>query len=532
MEGSRARDYGLWLFETALAAVIAGGICWLWPRTGLQRLGEEQWWFSAGWLVALAGPSLLRPLGAYPRGRSDMDTFSPELCARGSFILGACFVAVIAWGSHIFNYKLWAGGIYLTGVTLRLAGVSIGLRTLLINKPQRPWLIGLGGGVLAWLACVLAVPWVRPDLTTAWPPQVDMALLAVLANSLAWGVVCGSSLIIVQAVYRNRRNAWIVFLAMALGVMPSLAVTWFTPLGCCIAALAAFVLALLANWRIKAGRDRRGPVVQEQAAVYWLLRALMLLWWGAGLAISLEVAWWQPNVEQLFSEAGWLRLLGFGAFLVTCLSLLAEYSLPLIGGENVARLPRRHRPLDIGLTIIAVAASLIPLGLKYVQAPPAAAYSPPSRVAILEKPLTLGPDNPEVVLTAPAWVTGLSRIHAISHLNEAADLTQGEPVAQLIATDAQGVPYVFLLRAGVDTAEEEFDRRAVNSRIAHSKARVAGSRTVCAPTGEAYEAHDYYTGLFLGRRVGSLVDVTLRYVYKNQAGKEPVLMTIQKIGLE
>ena len=133
-------------------------------------------------------------------------------------------------------------------------------------------------------------------------------------------MVCGSSLIIVQAVYRNRRNAWIVFLAIALGVMPSLAVTWFSPFGCGIAALAAFVLALLANLRIKSGQTRRGPVAQEQAAVYWLLRALMLLWWGAGLAISLEVAWWQPNVEQLFSEAGWLRLLGFGAFLVTCLS--------------------------------------------------------------------------------------------------------------------------------------------------------------------------------------------------------------------
>ncbi|MBI1802404.1 MAG: YfhO family protein [Chloroflexi bacterium] len=59
----------------------------------------------------------------------------------------------------------------------------------------------------------------------------------------------------------------------------------------------------------------------------------------------------------------------------------------------------------------------------------------------------------------------------ISYLQGATSLTDGAPVAEIAATDAQGKSYRFIVRAGDDTAESEYDA----AKPAHRRARAVGA---------------------------------------------------------
>lgn len=168
--------------------------------------------------------------------------------------------------------------------------------------------------------------------------------------------------------------------------------------------------------------------------------------------------------------------------------------------------------------------------------PPARADLPPyfaegARAVLLEKETTLDPANPQVELKPPTWLTGLSRVFVISYLTDGAGVAQDQPVAQLIATDEQDLPHVYQLRAGVDTAEWALERRETGLNARHRPARLAATWIVYTATGEAFRAHSYLTGLYLGRRVERLTSVRLRYRYKNPPGAEPVKLVLKRVFL-
>ncbi len=223
--------------------------------------------------------------------------------------------------------------------------------------------------------------------------------------------------------------------------------------------------------------------------------------------------------------------MGLGAFLVACLGLLAEYSLPLITRAEILSPGRQRKVLGIVMSALALLASLAPLLLVRAPQPPA----PPAqllerpRAELLSAPVSLSPDNPELELVPPNWLTGVQRLFVVSMLTNGVQVPQGEAVAQLVATDDQDIPHFFNLRAGVDTAEWALDKREVAAQAQHGSARLAQSWLVYSPTGEAFSARTYFSGLFLGGDIYRLREVRLRYLYRNPPGRPPLTLEVKRI---
>ena len=517
-----------WALETGLALMVSGAVYWLWPRLGLPRLGREEVWFALGWLVILAAPSALTTWGLSPRREEVTHTFAAEALGHAAFILAGLFLAFLLAGRQLGNYKLWLGVVYLGGVTLRLAGLSLVLRSEMLDRRPTDLVVPLAAAAGSALAGLLIIPWVRPELAALWPPPP--ALLArPLSAALLWGAISGALLLVMRLWGVSRRAAWLSLLAVGLGPGPALAVSWLRPGPMGIALLILAGLAGL-RWRRARGREEESASLPPMS-LYWLLRALMILWWGVGIAVSLAAAWWQPHLERLFAGSIWLRALVLGGFLVACVGLLAEYALPLLGRPALLSTGGRRKALGVILSALAVMLAFSPLLLT----PP---YQPPrllerqygrARAELLETPISLGPENPEVVLEVPSWITGLTRIFIISMLTNGAEVEERATVAQLVATDQGDMPHIFNLRAGIDTAEWALAKRELATQAKHGPARIATSWIVFTPTGEAFDAHSYFSGLYLGRKVEGLKTVRLRYLYRNPPGRPPVRLDIKRI---
>jgi hypothetical protein len=313
--------------KSGLALTLALAIWWLWPRLGLPMLGREEVWFSLAWLLLLALPALAdswRPRAPAADDGADEPTLPDLTYERGAFLLGLVFLGALLAGSGLGNYKLWLGVIYLIAVNLRLAGLTLGLRGRFGGRAQGESLPLLSASAISFLACLLIIPWVRPDLCAVWPPPLKPLGLSLTA-ALLWGAIAGAAPLAVRVWGAGRRAAWLTYLAVGLGPGPALAMgvltLWQLSLG--FLGLAGLILA-----RLLVRRRQPPPLPGDQALpLYWLLRARLLLWWGVGVALTLAAAWWQPRVQGLVTESLWLRAVGLGAFLVACLGLLAEYSL-------------------------------------------------------------------------------------------------------------------------------------------------------------------------------------------------------------
>lgn len=522
--------------ETALALVIATSVWWLWPRLDLPRLGHEQQWFSLGWLLALGLGAAWRALWPQPRGDEAHRLLSASTCSSAAMGLGLVFVALLAGSGGLGNYKLWLGIVYLGGVTLSLVSLTLRLRSEISSRPEGELLAMLAGAAISFTACLLILPWVRPDLTALWLPPAG-ELLVPLASAALWGGIAGATLPVVRLLGGGRRLAWIIFLAVGLGPGPALAVSWL-PLAP-LAAVCAILVGLSAL-RFISPRARRAATQHAATgrdsrplAFYWLLRGLMLIWWGVGAAVTLAAAWWYPRVGLMFTEATWLRAVGLGAFMVTCVGLLAEYAQPLLGRSESPNLGRDYKVVGIFCSVLAFLAAMSPFLLMQ---PPTNAHLPSyfadgARAVLLREEMVLGPHNPEIEFKPPSWLTNLSRVFVISLLSDGAQVEQGQVVAQLIATDEQDLPHIYQLRAGIDTAGWALDKRELGLVAGHRPARLASTWIVFTACGEAFTAHDYFTGLYLGRRVERLTSVRLRYMYKNPPGKPPVTLVLRKVFL-
>lgn len=521
-----------WALETGLALLVSVTIFVLWPRLDLPRLGREEIWFALGWLIILAGPSAL--LAWKPSLQRDevSHTFEAEALSHAAFVLAGLFAVFLAAGRGLGNYKLWLGLIYLSGITLRLAGLAVTLRAFMPKRGSPDLASALAGAGISALACLLIIPWVRPDLAAVWPPPAG-ATAELAAAALLWGGVSGAALLVMRAWGASQRASWLAYLAVGLGPGPALAVSWFKlgPL-----ALAFIVLAGMAAPRIIGRRGRRPPEpdAPRPMRLYWLLRALMLLWWGVGMAVALSAAWWQPRLDALISESIWLRALALGGFLILCVGLLAEYSLPLLGKASLISSGKERKPLGVILSSAALMLAFTPLlWLQPVRAPgePLGATMS-SRAELLAAPTSLGPKNPELEVKVPQWVQGLTRVLMVSLLTNGMDVPQGEIVAQLVAVDDTDLPHIFSLRAGIDTAEWALAKSELAAGAKHGPAPIARTWTVYSPSGEAYLAHSYLTGLYLGRKVGGLKSIRLRYLYKNSPGRPPVRLQVKRIFVQ
>ncbi|MEW5914267.1 MAG: hypothetical protein AB1814_17050 [Thermodesulfobacteriota bacterium] len=519
-----------WALETALALMLSLMVLWLWPRLSLPRLGQEQVWFSLGWFIALAVPAAARALWPQPTYDPAHQLLRAGTCSAGSLLLGFLFVILLLGGAGLGNYKLWLGLTYLGGITLSLASLTLRLKSHLASRPRRSLLTALVAAGISSAACLLILPWVRPDLAAQWPPPAA-ALAAPLLAALLWGGVSGLTLLVMRLLADRRRMAWFVYLAVGLGPGPALAVSWFPLLPM---ALALLILAGLASLNLLRRQERRAQPDPEQVpplAFYWLLRTLMLAWWGVGAAVTLAVAWWYPRVDAMFTSVDWLRAVGLGVFLVICGGVLAEYSLPLMGRSRVFDLGPDQKVAGVFCSCLALLAMLAPFLLLGPPSNPRLPkmFSERSRAVLLEEPVPLGPNNPEIELRTPTWLSGLTRIFVVSLLDNAAQVQQGQSVAQLIATDDQGLPHIFLLRAGIDSAEWDLQRRSMATLAQHRPARLASTWLVYTAKGEAFRGHDYYSGLYLGRTIDRLQSVRLRYIYRNPPGRPPVTLVLKRV---
>ncbi|MFH1033452.1 MAG: hypothetical protein V1806_03010 [Pseudomonadota bacterium] len=522
------------ILQTALALTVGLAVYFLWPLTGLGRLGREEVWFGLGWALLLALPSPRGPAEETSAPEADQESqssFSPRACRSVSLLAGGLFVALLVAGRELGNYKLWLGLVYLGAISLRLAGLSLELRQALPPHPRRDLHLALIMAGLTGLAGLLIIPWARPDLVAFWPPP--RGVLRPLAACLLWGGVVGALLLALRQWGLSGRATWLIFLALGLGPGPALAVSWFQllPLALTFLVLAALSLPRLLRPLPDTATSQPAP---EPLPLYWLVRALLLMWWGVGAAFTLALAWWQPRAGALFSESIWLRGVGLGAFLVACAGLLTEYSLPLLGRPEVSVRQRRQGPAQgIILSCLAILAALSPLLLA--RPPAAETRTAPlpneSRAELLPQTRSLDPAHPEMELKVPGWLSGINRVFVVSLLAHGAEVAQGEAVAQLVATDDQDIPHIFSLRAGVDTSEWALQKREVATSARHAQARPAQSWQVFEPTGEAFQAHIYYTGLFLGSEVHRLKTVTLRYLYQNPPSRQPVVLEVRRVFL-
>jgi hypothetical protein len=326
------------------------------------------------------------------------------------------------------------------------------------------------------------------------------------------------------------RAAWLAYLAVALGPGPTLAVTWFwiSPLSVALAFLLALVI-----FRMSRGHTPSPSSSEARMPLYWLLRAMMLLWWALGAALAITAAWWSPHFPHYLEDSLWLRALGLGAFLVICLGLLIEYSLPLMGRSGMLETGDRYKVLGVMVSALALLCTMTPLLLvpvQKVESAPAEIFER-ARTRLLEEPIELGPNTPEIELEAPAWLLGPTRLYVVSLLKNAAEVRQGQTVLLLTAEDDLDRPHVYTIRAGVDTADWDLNRSDVARLAQHDPARVARYWIVHTPSGETYRGQSYFTGLYMGQEVNLIKSVRLKYVYKTPRGMKPPTIEIRQVML-
>ncbi len=394
-------------------------------------------------------------------------------CATAAFALGGLFLCLLACGPAIGNHKLWLGATYLLGILAATSGPALVLRERLAEASPPAWrLLALAAG-LASLAALLHLPWVEPELSLGGLPGPE-ELGNALAAGLGWGLLAAAVLGVLLGAGMAPRLAWLAYLAFCLGPGPALAIA------CLPLWLPWLVAALLAGLTL-ALRALRPPRPAAPAAgagessltFYWLLRALLLLWWGTGVVVALVAPWWQPHLDQLFTQSAWPRALTLGAFLMICVGVLAEYSLPLLGRQGLMGVGRERKLLGITLSALALIFALLPLFLSqvhYQEASPRE-FLERARADLLAAPIDLDAQNQRLDLATHHWLEGVSHLLVISHLREGSQVQRGEAVAQIVAEDELGLPHIFNLRAGVDTADRDLARRDLASQAGHAPAR-------------------------------------------------------------
>lgn len=109
------------------------------------------------------------------------------------------------------------------------------------------------------------------------------------------------------------------------------------------------------------------------------------------------------------------------------------------------------------------------------------------------------------------------RVAIVSSLACSSAITDGQPVADLILHNEDRQEDLFVLRAGLDTAEHSADHPNVIPLMHHQKARIFESKRMVSPEGRSWDAHTYIAQYpFLPRKVNAIELTNIRNgVYLN-----------------
>jgi hypothetical protein len=123
----------------------------------------------------------------------------------------------------------------------------------------------------------------------------------------------------------------------------------------------------------------------------------------------------------------------------------------------------------------------------------------------LEHTATLGRGTALEVTAQDLPEFAATSLGLVSYLEGAEELADGTPVVEVVVGDAEGHTQRHLLRAGLDTAEGDYDAVAASRPVQHAKARI-GHHWRDHPGG-----NDYITLVDLGEAT-VLKEITLRYL--------------------
>ena len=101
---------------------------------------------------------------------------------------------------------------------------------------------------------------------------------------------------------------------------------------------------------------------------------------------------------------------------------------------------------------------------------------------------------------------GVTQVGAITYLADAAQISEGAPVAHLVLTDRDGRTETLLFRAGTDTSELTWDEARARGAARHERARVVDTFATAGTTGHTY------LGVLRTEQPLAVTDVRLQYV--------------------
>ncbi|MDH4137679.1 MAG: YfhO family protein, partial [Anaerolineae bacterium] len=128
----------------------------------------------------------------------------------------------------------------------------------------------------------------------------------------------------------------------------------------------------------------------------------------------------------------------------------------------------------------------------------------------LEHTATLGRGTTPEVAVQDLPEFAATSLGLVSYLEGAEELADGTPVVEVVVSDTEGRTQCHILRAGLDTAEGDYDAVAASRPIQHAKARI-GHHWRDHPGG-----NDYIALVDLGEATTSK-EITLRYL--SEAGR-------------
>ena len=123
----------------------------------------------------------------------------------------------------------------------------------------------------------------------------------------------------------------------------------------------------------------------------------------------------------------------------------------------------------------------------------------------LEHTATLGRGTTPEVAVQDLPEFAATSLGLVSYLEGAEELADGTPVVEVVVSDTEGRTQCYILRAGLDTAEGDYDAVAATRPIQHAKARI-GHHWRDHPSG-----NDYIALVDLGEAT-TLKEITLRYL--------------------
>jgi hypothetical protein len=218
------------------------------------------------------------------------------------------------------------------------------------------------------------------------------------------------------------------------------------------------------------------------------------------------------------TPAEW-RLMTLGSVPSLEFDRLAPFGLEDIGGYSSAQ-PRRN--YDYWATISSVQNRLVDLAnVRFLAYPRQQASLPSYRRVPFdpERPLMLG--GKDAAGGREVYSLGgvaAHRVQVVAALTRAADIPQGDVVAQVRVTDRTGVTALIPLRAGSDVAEWAYDRTDLRGRVKHGQPTEIAFRRpdVFLVDGSAYFLYLYYSEHDLPAAM-NVQQIEVRYVHPRGA---------------